>query len=89
MTFTWTRDGERVTSMCVVCLDRVSSRQEPVIRAWQRTHDPVECRKGRNRAVEGSRSDADAETVPSPTPTPARPVEARIRFTQPNQEENR
>ena len=43
MTFSWTRDGERVTSMCVVCLDHVSSRQEPVIRAWQRTHDPVAC----------------------------------------------
>ena len=89
MTFTWTRDGERVTSMCVVCLARVSSRQEPVIRAWQRNHDPVECRKGRNRAVEGSRGDADAVTVLAPTPTPARPVEARIRFTPPTEGENR
>lgn len=89
MTFTWTRTDDRVTSTCVVCLACVSSRQEPVIRAWQRTHDPVACRKGRNRAVEGSRSDADAETVLAPTPTPARPVEARIRFTQPNQKENR
>jgi hypothetical protein len=88
MTFTWTRDGERVTSTCAVCLARVSSRQEPVIRAWQRTHDPVACRRGRNRAVEGPRSDAGAETVLAPTPTPARPVEAGIRFTQPNQEED-
>lgn len=87
MTFTWTRDGERVTSTCAVCLARVSSRQEPVIRAWQRTHDPVACRRGRNRAVEGSRSDVDAETDHGhPAPTPARPVEAR--FTQPDQEED-
>lgn len=86
MTFTWTRDGERVTSTCAVCLARVSSRQEPVIRAWQRTHDPVACRRGRNRAVEGPRSDVEAETVLPLTPTPTRPVEAR--FTQPNQEED-
>ena len=43
MTFTWTRTDDRVTSTCVVCLARVSSRQEPVIRAWQRTHAPVAC----------------------------------------------
>ena len=43
MTFTWTRDGERITSTCPRCLARVSSRQEPVIRAWQRNHDPVAC----------------------------------------------
>lgn len=85
MTFSWTRADDRVTSTCVVCLACVSSRQEPVIRAWQRTHDPVECRKGRNRAVEGSRSDTDAETVHGhPAPT-ARPVEARIRFTPPTE----
>ena len=43
MTFSWIRTDDRVTSTCVLCLARVSSRQEPVIRAWQRTHDPVAC----------------------------------------------
>ena len=43
MTFSWTRAGEEVTSTCAACLARVSSRQEPVIRAWQRNHDPVAC----------------------------------------------
>ena len=43
MTFSWTRAGDRVTSTCMQCLAHVSSRQEPVIRAWQRNHDPVAC----------------------------------------------
>ena len=86
MTFTWTRDGERITSTCPRCYATKESRFPGDIRRWQRSHTALACWRGRNRAVEGPRSDAEDETVLSPTPTPARPVEAR--FTQPNQEED-
>lgn len=87
MTFSWTRAGERITSTCPRCYAETTSRFPADLRRWQRTHDPVACRRGRNRAVEGSRSDVDAETDHGhPAPTPARPVEAR--FTQPDQEED-
>ena len=87
MTFTWTRDGERITSTCPRCYATQRSRFPDDLRRWQRSHTALACWRGRNRAVEGPRSDAEAETDLPPTPTPARPVEARIRFTQPTQED--
>ena len=89
MTFTWTREGERITSTCPRCYATQTSRFPADVRRWQRSHTALACWRGRNRAVAGSRSDAEAETVHGhPAPT-TRPVEARIRFTQPNQKENR
>ena len=87
MTFTWTRDGERITSTCPRCHATEESRLPDEIRRWQRSHTALACWRGRNRAVEGPRSDVEAETVLPLTPTPTRPVEARIRFTQPTQED--
>lgn len=84
MTFTWTRDGERITSTRPRCHATERSRFPADIRRWQRSHTALACWRGRNRAVAGSRSDADAETVHGhPAQTSARPVEAR--FTQPNE----
>ena len=85
MTFTWTRDGERITSTCPRCHATEASRFPADIRRWQRSHTALACWRGRNRAVEGPRSDVDDETDLPPTPTPTRPVEAR--FTQPTQED--
>ena len=67
MTFSWTRADDRVTSMCVVCLAHVSSRQEPVIRAWQRTHDPVACRKGREAEQQVTRRASHETMKTAPT----------------------
>ena len=90
MTFTWTRDGERITSTCPRCYATEESRFPDDIRHWQRSHTALACWRGRNRAVEGPRSDVEAETVHGhPEPTPARPTAGRVRFTQPNQEETR
>ena len=87
MIFTWTRDGERITSTCPRCHAKETSRLEPDIRRWQRSHTALACWRGRSRAVEGPRSDAEAETDHALTLTPARPVEARIRFAQPTEGE--
>lgn len=90
MTFTWTRKGERITSTCPRCYAETASRFPADIRRWQRSHTALACWRGRNRAVEGPRSDVEGETVHGhPAPTPARPVEARVRFTQPTEGENR
>ena len=83
MTFTWTRDGDRITSTCPRCHATETSRWPADIRRWQRSHSTLACWRGRNRAMEGPRSDAGAETVLPLTPTSERPVEAR--FTQPNE----
>ena len=87
MTFTWTRDGERITSTCPRCYAETTSRFLTDIRRWQRSHTALACWRGRNRAVEGPRSDVEGETVLAPTPTPARPTAGRVRFTQPTEGE--
>lgn len=88
MTFTWTRDGERITSTCPRCHAETTSRFPADLRRWQRSHTALACWRGRNRAVEGSRSDVEAETDHGhPATTPARPTAGRVRFTQPTQED--
>ena len=90
MTFTWTRDGERITSTCPRCHATETSRFPADVRRWQRSHTALACWRGRNRAVEGPRSDVEAETDHGhPAQTPARPAAGRVRFTQPAEGEIR
>ena len=90
MTFSWTRKGEQIVSTCPRCHATETSRFTADIRRWQRSHTALACWRGRNRAVEGSRSDVEAETDHGhPAPTPARPTAGRVRFTQPTEGETR
>ena len=67
MTFTWTRDGERITSTCPRCHATETSRFPADVRRWQRSHTAFACWRSRqaDRQVTHRASHETMKTAPT------------------------
>lgn len=69
MIFTWTRDGERITSTCPRCHATETSRFTADVRRWQRSHTALACWRGRQRPQIADAADHRAPETPPRHPT--------------------